>query len=64
MYSDYVPEGAIALGHPLGSLVPRLEAGLSGTYTATTPPLSLVKFNVESLLIGLMKQNTKIHYIK
>ena len=42
------------------SLVPRLEAGLSGTYTANTHPLSLGRFNVESSLIGLMKQNTKI----
>ena len=46
------------------SLVPRLEAGLSGTHTANTHPLSLVRFDVESSLIGLMKHNTKIHYLK
>ena len=39
----------------LNSLVPRLEAGLSGTYTANTHPLSLVKFDVESSLIGLIR---------
>ena len=36
------------------SLVLRLEAGLSGTYTANTHPLGLVRFDVESLLIGLI----------
>ena len=38
-----------------------IEAGLSGTYTANIHQLSLVRFDVESSLIGLMKQNTKIY---
>ena len=37
------------------SLVPRLEAGLSGTYTANTHSLSLVRFDVKSSLIGLIR---------
>ena len=41
------------------SLVPRLEAGLSGMYTANTHPLSLVTFSVGSSLIGF-----RIRYIK
>ena len=37
------------------SLVSRLEAGLSGTYTANTHPLSLVKTCRGSPLIGLIR---------
>ena len=40
---------------PAYSLVPRLEADFSGTYTANAHPPSLVTFDVESSLIGLIR---------